>query len=363
MTILACISGHGFGHWTRSAALLERLAAREPVHVRSCEPAFTLVRRAPWPASVAAWDVGPGCAQRGPLEVDVGATARAVLAHAAAWPALLDAYLGEARALAPRLVLGDAPPLAFALAARLGVPGVAVANFTWSWIYAPFVAAAPELALAVELLRAAEGRATHVIELPGGGGLRRLGAPGRPTLGAALRRRPTCERAEARRRLAALAPPGDRPRALLTFGGYGDALDLSAAAAACPDVAFVTFAPPAGPLPENVAALPHDHGLPHQDLVLGADAVLGKPGYGTVAECLTGPTPMVYVQPTGTFREHPRLVDAIERWLPCAPISPEALRRGAWRDPLERALRARARESAPPDGLDEAVAFVARAQA
>src|SRR5205814_2786805 len=33
------------------------------------------------------------------------------------------------------IVLGDVPPLAFAAAHRAGVPSVAIANFTWDWIY------------------------------------------------------------------------------------------------------------------------------------------------------------------------------------------------------------------------------------
>ena len=34
------------------------------------------------------------------------------------------------------LVVGDIPPLAFAAAARAGIPSIALGNFTWDWIYA-----------------------------------------------------------------------------------------------------------------------------------------------------------------------------------------------------------------------------------
>ena len=36
------------------------------------------------------------------------------------------------------VVVGDIPPLAFAAAARAGVPSVAVGNFTWDWIYSGY---------------------------------------------------------------------------------------------------------------------------------------------------------------------------------------------------------------------------------
>src|SRR5436190_1794810 len=89
-TIVAYLSGHGFGHFTRSAAVLARLAARATVHVRTSERALALARGAGWAASVAEADVGPGVVQRGPLAVDVAATRAALARHLAAWPALVD---------------------------------------------------------------------------------------------------------------------------------------------------------------------------------------------------------------------------------------------------------------------------------
>ncbi len=364
VSVVACVSGHGFGHFTRTAPLLERLAEEAPVHLRTGGPTLTLARRAGWAASVAEWDLGPGCVQRGPLEVDVPATVAAVSRHVTSWPGLLGEYGREARRLDARLIVADAPPLGFALGERLGVPALAVANFSWSWIYEPFLEPHPELTSSLAILRGAEALATHLIALPGGGGLDAFGRAGVPRLEAVLRRPPTCDVEEARRRLAGLAPPGDRPRVLLSFGGYGDALDLSAAAERNPELAFLAFAPPPGPLPANLAVLPHDHGLPHQDLVLGAAAVLSKPGYGTVAECLTRPTPMVYVEPTGTFREHPRLVREIEERLPSAALTPARLRAGDWSEAVEAALAAPARAAAPTPQreLERAVSFARAAR-
>src|SRR6202035_923270 len=43
------------------------------------------------------------------------------------------AYLRE---LGAALVISDIPPLAIAAADQAGIPSIAVANFTWDWIYA-----------------------------------------------------------------------------------------------------------------------------------------------------------------------------------------------------------------------------------
>lgn len=358
MSVLAYVSGHGFGHWTRSEAVLAPLAAEVPVHVRTAHRALVPAGRAGWPASLAEVDTGPGVAQRGPLAVDVPATRRALEAHLAAWPDLVAAEVARGRELGARLVYADVPPLAFEVARGLGVPSVAMANFTWSWIYAHYAGQDPFFAEASERLAAAEGLATGLIALPGGGGLEALGDP-TPEL--AVRRLPTRDRAAARALLPRPRPDDPRPVVLVSFGGYGDALDLSEAARANPDFAFVSFAAPASDPPENLRVLPHDHGLPHQDLVLGADALIAKPGYGTVSECLERPTPMAYVVPTDAFREHPRLVAGpIRRWLPAAPLPPDALLAGDWTPALRAALTATPASAPPPNGAAAALARLRR---
>jgi L-arabinokinase len=106
----------------------------------------------------------------------------------------------------------------------------------------------------------------------------------------------------------------------------------------------------------NLAVLPHVHDLPHQDLVLAADLVLGKPGYGTVAEAIVARRPFV-ITPRGDFREFPVLARGIEENLPSARLTLEELVGGEWTPALRRAL------SAPAPGLKvglEGAAFAAR---
>lgn len=364
MALLAYVSGHGFGHWTRSEPVLARLAAGVgggppiAVHVRTGGRALPLARQAAWAASVSEVDVGPGAIQRDPLQMDLPATRAALESHLAAWPRVLAEEVALGRELGARLVYADVPPLGLEVARALGVPGVALANFTWSWIYAAWGERDPFFARAAARMAAAEALASDAIRLPGGGGLESLGGPTSPEL--AIRRPPTCSREAARARLLAGEHAGDRrPLVLLSFGGYGHLLDLSAHAAAHPEYLFVAFAAPAGERPPNLLVLPHVHDLAHQDLVLAADALLAKPGYGTVSECLTRPTPMVYVIPEGEFVEHPRLAAMVERWLPCQALAREDLLAGRWGPALARALTARPREAPPHNGLDQAVARLA----
>ena len=353
MSVLALISGHGFGHWTRSEAVLERLARDRHVHVRTNLRATTLARRASWCATLDEWDLGPGVAQRGPLEVDVPASLAAWEAHEAAWARQRAAALAEARALGVRLVYADVPPCAFPLAADLGVPSLAVANFPWSWIVAN-LPDAPQAGPLARRLAAQEAHATAAVYLPGGGGLEVFGPPRAELL---LRREPTLSRAEARARIPRPAgSAGARPLVVVSFGGFGSELSLGEAAARNPDFDFLAFGQAGLSLP-NLRVLPHDHGLPHQDLVLGADAVLSKPGYGTVIECLAGPTPLVWCEPAPAFCEHAILAERIQAWLPEARITRADLLAGRWSDPLRRALAASPAQPGPLNGLEGVVAL------
>jgi len=353
VSVFAYVSGHGFGHWTRSQPVLAGCGL--DVHVRTNMRALRLARRADWAASLSEVDVGPGVVQRGPLDVDVPATVTALEAHLERWPALLEAEVQAARAAGCRLVYADAPPVACAVAEALGVPALIVANFSWSWIYANLRDAPPVLADLARRCHDAEALATSALHLPGGGGLAHL-APG-DARACALWRPATRTPEEARAWIPRPDGAGDRPLVIVSFGGYGDVLDVTEAAAQNPDYAFLGFGPASTPPPVNLRLLPHDHGLPHQDLVLGADCVLAKPGYGTVAECYARPTPMAYVEPSGAFPEHPRLVETIERSLPCARLSLDDFRAGRWGPALERARVA----AAPPrtaNAAAEAAAWV-----
>ena len=78
-------------------------------------------------------------------------------------------------------------------------------------------------------------------------------------------------------------------------------------------------------------------GARYEDLVGACDAVMSKPGYGIVAECIANRTPLVYTS-RGRFAEYPYLVDGIQEHLPHAFLSNEDLHAGRWAEALGRVL-------------------------
>src|ERR1700736_3888034 len=138
MTVALAVSGHGFGHAVRSAdvarALLERGVR---VKIRTDAPAWLFPAEAELLPSPG-WPLDVGVAQHDGLDLDVGETRRRWTAFARDFDSRVET---EARLLVDHdvdVLLGDIPPLGLAAAAHARVPSVALGNFGWDWIYAPW---------------------------------------------------------------------------------------------------------------------------------------------------------------------------------------------------------------------------------
>jgi hypothetical protein len=344
------VSGHGFGHSTRTAEVLRVLRERAPqlaIAVRTTAPAFLFegVIAPPLEVRRVAGDVG--LVQRNALEIDEPGTAEAWLQFTADWDARVERearWLDEAKA---RLVLGDIPPLAFAAAARAGVPSIALGNFSWDWIYRHIARRVPALEAAAEWASVAYREAELLLRLPFAGDLSVFRAVRDVPL---VARRPRLDRAEARRLLRLSA----RPAVLLSFGGIGaPALD-AAGYGRLADYDFLrSGAEPAAALPANTRIVSGDElaaaGVGYPDLVGAVDVVVTKPGYGIVSDCIGARTRLVYTD-RGDFPEYPILVAGMGEYLPAVFAANDAVRAGRLEDPLGSVLRLPFPEAPAADG-------------
>jgi L-arabinokinase len=364
MTVLFFISGHGFGHASRQVEIINALARRAGpdlrVVIRSAVQPDLLARTLQAPYRLRPGAVDAGIVQSSSVAHDDEATVRAVVRFQEDYEARVAAEAAAAAGV--RLVVGDIPPLAFDVAARLGVPSVAIANFTWDWIYEThpgLAAAAPDL---LDRIRAAYGRASLALELPFGAGFDVFPEVRRIPL---VCRRPTRSRADTRRRVGI---PADRPTALLSFGGYGlPSLNLSALDCLA-DWTIVTTdrsarPPSAVPAGSSMVFIPESafvpSGVRYEDLVAAVDVVVTKPGYGIIAECIAAGTALLYTS-RGAFREYDLLVRPLPRFVRSRFIPQADLFAGRWQE----ALSAIVRQPPPPetmaiDGADVAAAALA----
>jgi len=334
------VSGHGYGHSTRTAEVLGAVRARDarlPIAVSTSAPGFLFEGAFAPPLSVRRVECDVGLVQKDALVIDEAGTAEAWRSFRAGWGALVareSAWLREAGA---RLVLGDIPPLAFAAAAEAGVPSVALGNFSWDWIYGHLAGRVPALAEAAAHAAEAYARADLLLRLPFAGDLSAFRRVEDLPL---VVRRPAVARAEARLRLGLDA----RPVVLLSFGGLGLPGLEPAAYGALADYRFLlTGRAGDQPAPRNLtrvdAAALEKAGLGYPDLVGAADVVVTKPGYGIVTDCIGASTRLVYTD-RGDFPEYPIMVAEMPRYLPAVFASNHDVREGRL-GPALAAVRAR----------------------
>ncbi len=310
------VSGHGLGHAVRTTEIIKALMEKAPdleIQIRTTvSPGFFFNTLNPCPEIVelpgeAALDVG--MVQRDSLTMDLPATLKQVQHLLKGAKNIIRRESRALQAFGTQFTVGDAPFLAPAAADCAGLPAVVVSNFTWDWIYEAYTQTDPGWEPAIREIRSYYQLADLVIQLPFSPNLSKRFPRVRP-VGLTGRR---AGRSRSAIRKAIGVDPEER-LLLLTF------TDLALSSAALGKMADsrngfkYVFSNPlnfSGPGFIKV----DDRRIFYADLVGAVDAVLTKPGYGIVADCLVNRTPMIFTD-RGDFPEYPLLVRAIESFLP-----------------------------------------------
>ena len=348
MLIYACVSGHGFGHGSRVAAVLTalhqrrpdwRLVLSTPLAPAFLELAFGEVRFEQRPCR---WDVG--VIQADALGADAEATLAALRHLEQQLPAQIDTEVAWLRAQRqPVLVLGDVAPAASALASRLRAPLVWMANFGWDAIYRPMgdaFAAWADRALAAYRQGDAVIRCPFSMPMPWDVAVTEVGlTPGR------ARHAP----ARLRERLQVEAP---RERTVLVgFGGLGLALEPQLLQGWPEHHFLVSDASLA--LAANATLIPPD--LRPLELMPLCSRILTKPGYSTFCEALAAGIGIHLVRREG-FAEAPVLEQALQQHGWHRLLSREQLERGDWQ--LDQPLQAPSGAPLESEGAEQAAAVI-----
>ncbi len=348
------ITGHGLGHASRSCQVIRALVAREPsirCEVVSDAATWFLADNLPPGVAVASRTLDVGVRQVDSLEMRPEATLQACRQLQARAPELIAAEAASLRRDGVALVVTDVAALPCAVAAAAGIPAVILGNFTWDWIYEEFIDTYPELAAIIAWQRECYRQAHLVLRLPFHGPM----PPQVKVVDLPLVTRHSSTPAEIVRN--GLGLTDGRRLALLSFGGFGlqdaplDGLAQSPEWVFLAEPALADGHPHLRPLPTCVA---------YPDLVNAADAVITKPGYGIVAECLAHRTPIIYTS-RGNFREQALLVAGLQRYGRSVAIDNELLRRGDLKDALEKLLTLpQPEEILATDGAETAADHLAR---
>jgi hypothetical protein len=324
------VSGHGFGHASRSIELINALLHQQPglrVVVRSQVAPWLFARTAHPTVELSPVETDTGVVQIDSLRLDAAATIARATEFMRTFDARVATEVDFLSSVDAQLVIADLPPLGIAAGHAAGLPAIAFGNFTWDWIYDNYEGAH-------DLARQIGGiysRTTLALRLPMWGGFETMTVVRDMPL---VARHSRHDRAETRH---ALGIPADERIVLVSFGGYG------VEGAAKPRIPGYQVLWP-GDIDEGAM---YDAGYRYEDLVNAVDVVITKPGYGIISECIANDTAMLYTS-RGDFREYPVLVQEMPKYLRCAFVAHDDLFSGNWAPHLEQLLAQPAPQEKPP---------------
>lgn len=336
-SIVYYVSGHGFGHARRSAEIIRALLQRDrdlTVHIRTSAPRFIFDTIGDPRARYQTSEIDTGVVERDPLNLDTAATLarfRALLDRA---DTLIATESDVIKRLDASLILADVPFLAGEIAARAGSPCVAVSNFTWDWIFEPWVASARDRDRdLLDAVRLAYSKMAGLIRLPFGHDAPRFPRVVDVPLVANRSRRPREET------LAKLNLSHDhRPRILIGMRGGVFVEALRTAATGAPHLLFINPFERSEPLPGNV--LSADCATPDitfADLTSISDVVISKLGYGIVADCIAARSRLLWPR-RNDFREDELTAAGSRRYIAHRELPTNDFYNGNWNAHLDALL-------------------------
>lgn len=314
-------SDYGYGHASRDIALVRRLLQDTDarVCVRAGAAASFMEQSLPGvPVFRGQNDVG--VVMQGSA-VDSEATEEMLTAWTSSWEAYVRAETAFCREQEVDLIVSDIAPQPFLVAETLGIPGIALSNFSWHLIYTHHFGKTPE----TEAIREAYACAEGALVLP----LHEPMTVFREQWETGLLCRETTRSREEMRRGFGLSEDD-----LLVYLGSGWSMDVSLAACMkrlrklgirC----LVSSNQPS----EDAICIPATE-TETQDFIAMCDLAVTKPGYSTVSEAIQAGVPMLLYRREG-FAEDDAIIGPVEKNRIGKAVSYRDLCEGAWIDDID----------------------------
>ena len=352
-SLAAFITPHGFGHAARASAVmiqLQRLLPQMDFHLFTTVPEWFYRE-----SNLTNFQYHPvitdlGLVQRSAMEEDLPATIRRLEGFLPFSPDLVSSLAAQVNALNCQLVLCDIAPLGIAVAQLAGIPSLLEENFTWDWIYAGYPSYQQLLQPYIDYLAETFSKATYHIQTAP------VSQPDLQWEAVQPVSRPIRQpRATIR---SSLGIDAETPVVLVSMGGIESRPGNLAAMRNARDFDFILPDASAQVTRDaNLLLLPHHHGIYHPDLVNACDAVVGKLGYSTLAECYAADAFYGYIA-REHFPESPSLGRFIETSMRGTFIQPDEYASGAWIDKIRAPLAQPHKNGSRANGADQIACLI-----
>ncbi|MGC9195646.1 MAG: hypothetical protein ACP5IL_09355 [Syntrophobacteraceae bacterium] len=326
------ITPHGFGHAVRSLEILRRLIELGP----DIEPIIV----SDLPVGLVAQNLGilpplrrirldVGLCQYDSIRFDLEKSLELLSSLIAESQNIIEREVAFLRRERIKLVVSDVAWLPFEAANRCGIPAIGIGNFTWDWIYNVYAAKDPRWRPTISTIRQGYAKCPLFLQLP---------MHGDCSVCPCIEDVPLVARKARKSR--------DEVRSILGLGSTDKVILLAFVSLQLDEAALCRIKNMDGivflyksPMEFRVPGAISLDGAPvsFPDVIGTADAVLTKPGYGIVSDCLAQATPMIYTE-RGLFSEYDVLVQTIESELPSIFIDSADFNAGNWEPSISRIL-------------------------
>ncbi|MDG9669745.1 hypothetical protein ONV78_18565 [Hahella sp. CR1] len=344
-TVYCAISFHGFGHLAQVAPVLNRLMRERSdieLIIQSEAPLSILQTWLQCPFRHVIRQTDLGMPMFDALKVNVQATYDAYLNEYETWAETLATETAHLREQKPDLVLTNISYRLSAAAGELGIPSMHFCSLNWADIFLSYCGDRPRSQEIYAWLCASYNQAQAFLRV----------TPGMPMTGMAhVKPIGPISRSGVRSDLreAFQRPDADR-FVLVSMGGMPYAIPFHDWPTT-PGLVWLTGEPVNG---RDDFICYKDFPIPHIDLLASCDAVVTKPGYGTLAEAAVNQTPVLYL-PRRDWPEEPYQIEWLQEHVPCQEIDERRLFSGALGDELNQICAAPPMKPPALTGIDEAV--------
>jgi len=325
------ISPHGFGHAARAASIMEALAeiqSQTLFDIFTTVPAWFFNHSNAFAFHYHSLLTDIGLVQMTPFQEDLPATVQNLKNFLPFDHSQIAPVAQKIRHLKSELVICDIAPMGILIAREAGVPSVLIENFTWDWIYQGYEE--PAINEFAQYLQSIFAEAScHIQTEP-------ICKPAPVNYTAAPASRKIKTPAGVVRQELGLSD--SCKVVMITTGGTPKRYGFIDKLKTQTGIHFIIAgASNSVSIQDNLIFLPQTSTYFHPDLINASDAVIGKVGYGTIAEVYHAGIPFGYVARTH-YRESKPLVNFIENKMHGFAISESEFHNGNWTARLKHLL-------------------------